>query len=559
MKFSHLLMLGFAWFTISNVIAQGPALLKEINPTGESFGYKGSIVLNDKLIFKANDGTHGIEPWVTDGTTAGTLLLQDCLPGASAPATIYMERLGDHAILVTYSATSAAVWKTDGTPSGTVLVTEILGNNGSVGLNSNIAVLGDFVYFPANNGTNGYEVWTTDGTAAGTNMIKDIASLSGPKPQALTAWNGHVYFFHDNSDYDNELWKTDGTEQGTVLVKDIHPTSFSIFNQERIIPTPLGLFFMASDGVNGQELWISDGTDAGTRMVKNIHPSASAGTTGAYLINNNNTPLSAFLNGKFYFNGNNTANGPELWVTDGTTAGTNLVKESISGGNGVLVEDMIVYNDKIYYIGRSVVDGTELWVSDGTAAGTKLVKEIGPSSLSGVDISANLTVYANRIWFSGDSFTPGGVELWKSDGTANGTALAHDLTTVFSGSYPKNLMVLQDKLIFFANTSGQMDDNYEPFVLRDPSVAVKDLNLAEEISVYPNPADQYFRIQTPIRFKTGDLELFDAQGQLVGSWKNILPNQKFELPGFHDGIYWINLIDNKGQKHTSKIILQNMH
>ena len=54
--------------------------------------------LGDKLIFKATDKASGTEPWVTDGTTAGTGLLKDIFPGTASSTLSGFTVLGDKLI-----------------------------------------------------------------------------------------------------------------------------------------------------------------------------------------------------------------------------------------------------------------------------------------------------------------------------------------------------------------------------------------------------------------------------------------------------------------------------
>ena len=75
------------------------------------------------------------------------------------------------------------------------------------------------------------------------------------------------------------------------------------------------LFFAADDGANGSELWKSDGTAAGTVLVKDITPGSRRGSCPSDLTN---------VNGTLFFAANDGTSGRELWKSDGTAAGTVL-------------------------------------------------------------------------------------------------------------------------------------------------------------------------------------------------------------------------------------------
>ena len=130
------------------------------------------------------------------------------------------------------------------------------------------------------------------------------------------------------------------------------------------------LYFIANDGINGEELWRSDGTATGTNMVKDINTSGSS--FPSRLIN---------VNGTLYFFARDNNDKSGLWKSNGTETGTVLVKDFSSSNQ---VPGLITHmNGTLYF--KTISKGTvytpvnqrtgALWKSDGTAAGTVKVKD----------------------------------------------------------------------------------------------------------------------------------------------------------------------------------------
>jgi ELWxxDGT repeat protein len=170
-------------------------------------------------------------------------------------------------------------------------------------------MVGNTLYFRADDGTNGAELWKSDGTAADTTLVANIYPDSGDSfPVDLTVLGSHLYFNASNGTNGYELWKSDGTEAGTVMVKDINLSGDS--NPEDLTVVGSTVYFRGTDGVNGRELWKSDGTAAGTVMVKDINAEDSY-------------PFALTKHGNLiYFIANTSANGYEMYFSDGTEAGT---------------------------------------------------------------------------------------------------------------------------------------------------------------------------------------------------------------------------------------------
>src|SRR4051812_13608992 len=87
-------------------------------------------------------------------------------------------------------------------------------------------------------------------------------------------------------------------------------------------------------------------------------------------------------------------------------------------------QDLVTINQVVYFSAEDASNGRELWRSDGTAAGTTIVKDISPG-VAGSNPS-NLINVGGTLFFSANNATSG-IELWKSNGTATGTVLVRDI------------------------------------------------------------------------------------------------------------------------------------
>ncbi|WP_254066404.1 ELWxxDGT repeat protein, partial [Microcystis aeruginosa] len=411
-----------------------PFLVKDINP-GSSGSFLGNLTARgNTLFFTAYDSVNGEELWRSDGTAAGTVLVKDIVPSFYGSSSRYLTAVGSTLFFTADDRVNGTeLWKSDGTAAGTVLVKDIF-----PGLSGpsprNLTAVGSTLFFTADDNNDGQKLWKSDGTAAGTVLVKDISPTSN-----LTAVGSTLFFRAFDSVNGTELWKSDGTAAGTVLVKDIFPGSFSS-NPGNLTALGNTLFFTAFD-VNGTELWKSDGTAAGTVLVKDIRP-------GSYTSSNpfNLTAVGNTLT--LYFTADDGVNGTELWKSDGTAAGTVLVRDIRAGSSSSSLENLTAVGSTLFFTVDDGVNGKELWKSDGTAAGTVLVRDIRAGSSS--SNPRNLTAVGNTLFFTAFDGV-NGEELWRSDGTAAGTVLVADTRPGASSSDPSNLRAVGSTLFFSAD------------------------------------------------------------------------------------------------------------
>jgi ELWxxDGT repeat protein len=243
----------------SDGTAAGTGLVADIRPDGDSFP-DGLIDVGGTLFFSAFTPDSGRELWKSDGTAPGTVRVKDIRPGVeSSTLDDYRNGLaaavGGTLFFVANDGTAGnELWRSDGTAAGTVLVEDIAPGS----RDSNPAWLtrvGNRVFFAADDGVHGRELWVSDGTAAGTRLVADLApGVESSLPQYLRAV-GHVLLFTaTNGTLGLEPWKSNGTAAGTRMIQDIAPGSLSS-SPWNFTPAGSHVFFAASDYATGFEPW----------------------------------------------------------------------------------------------------------------------------------------------------------------------------------------------------------------------------------------------------------------------------------------------------------------
>ncbi len=89
---------------------------------------------------------------------------------------------------------------------------------------------------------------------------------------------------------------------------------------------------------------------------------------------NGSPELLTDLGGTLLFVAGNPSQGRELWRSDGTPAGTWIVKDIQAGTGGSSPASITTMGSAVFFAANDGVNGTELWRSDGTAAGTRIVQ-----------------------------------------------------------------------------------------------------------------------------------------------------------------------------------------
>ncbi len=347
------------WLTDGTVA--GTRLVKDVVPglpgCDPGFEQVAGTLPDGRIVFFAQDWVHGIEPWISDGTAAGTRMLRDVYAGwrdsaiNNSPYPQRFARVGDGRILFTaQSADWMGIWVTDGT------------ENGTQPLIPNLDLLEFQDAGPAIPGKvfiSGLGIWITDGTTQGTvQLTEDGGDVVVLNDKVLLArrWNSP-----------RTIWVTDGTVAGTRLVFGS--------GGEVVIGKPVAsgsrAFFRGTDSAHGSELWVTDGTTAGTRLVLDLEPGWLGTAPAEPWI------VAAGDNGRVFFNARDRAHGDEIWVSDGTAAGTRLVGDLYPGVLSSDPKPFARVGEQWLFVAQSPDVGRELFAVDLRDVGAAIARPFG--------------------------------------------------------------------------------------------------------------------------------------------------------------------------------------
>ena len=394
------------------------------------------------LYFFADDGVVGPQLWKSDGTAAGTNLVRIVHPGfLSSNPTWFLEAAGMLFFQADANATPGRLWKSDGTEPGTVVVSDLSGD---------FAVsLGRRLHFPGPGV--GQPLWETDGSSVGTVRIAGqpdglkvqdrhlvasgdrsfwIAQLGSGDPELWVAEPGPpsaarkissyrfvsdlvdtpegAMFGAASTDVTYDLWRSDGTAAGTRVAHEFH--SFQPILIQRAGARHFVLVSARTlDPFESRQLWVMDGTEAGTALVWDSGPRSGGGIFFA-----------GSMQGKALFRVSDPAGDQELWRSDGTTAGT-FVLHTFAGPFSALGPITMTFDGAFFPVSPDGIWFRQLWGTNGSVSGTRLVRDFSDLAASYVPPIGKLLDVAGSLVFGLRADV--GEQLWSSDGSTQGTKL----------------------------------------------------------------------------------------------------------------------------------------
>jgi len=382
----------------------------------------GFVELGSRAVFLVGHPGTGGEPWVTDGTAEGTFLLAELRADwLGTILTPFAEHAGRLYLLASpnlrqHPEEYTDLWVTDGTRAGTRRLPlpetsiQLFVALGAAGPDEPVLFVGpraigdpvvDF----------GLGLWSTDGTPEGTALL---LALDGDVPTHAVRLGDRFVFATAELGRPAVLWSTDGSAAGTVR-RDLGVEWVGGLAELR----GEALFFA---GAAGLELWAADAAGSAPRPLAGLGPPETAPEVGVH----------GLAAGAFLAVREPTAADHEIWLSDGTPAGTAVLDVPVRWISPVHGE---VVDGRLWFGATSDAGAEQLWVSDGTPGGTRRLADVEPFGFD----SGFLPFDGGVVFIARTS--DGTALPWFSDGTAAGTISLGDVCPAPCDAFARSLLV----------------------------------------------------------------------------------------------------------------------
>ncbi len=472
---------------ISDGTVQGTRVLLNFfdttkNTSKSIYGFNGLLAIKNKFYFSTDvynkiDFSDGRRLWVTDGTGAGSYIIgnltHDCKQLISNSEDVSDPKL--YFLAAADNNENRLLYSINSQPGDAQLVAGFDGFGASVGsLNLEIKI-NNTLYFIGNiSGSNADQsLYKYDLTgSSGVELVKEV-SASNPDGTAsylsgLFNYNGTLVF----SSYE-------AVSKTFQLWKIDSATSAAILLKDDlqafdIITQNGSMYFSGQNALTGAELWRSDGTTAGTSLVKDIAPGAMSSNPYKLLA----------LNNKLLFAASTETTGNELWQTNGTDAGTSVVKDiNQTSTASSFINDLTQLNSNLIFSGPGEggitgLNSARIFISDGTNEGTKIITDTIYHTGAFYDhvSGSGVTAMAGEAYFWGESKS-GKRGLYKTDGTTTGTVLVKELGFIMR---IERFFKTDDLIYFFV----KYDNGVTAELWRTDGTAANTFSIKNDLSIF---------------------------------------------------------------------------
>ncbi|MCA8957241.1 MAG: hypothetical protein KDC87_14290 [Planctomycetes bacterium] len=427
---------------VTDGTTSGTSLLKNLHATGSSVPRMFTQVewlvgttTYSYTFFVA--GTPNDDVWMTDRTATGT----KAVTALSGETVLAIATSVESSRLTVWYLTGTTLFKTIlSTPGGTWSTPrQVTGTEA----HAPIATVGTSVYFVGNDSTYGKELWraTVSGSVGRlTDLVPGSGSASPDRFWVTQVGTAASLLFQATGPAGSELYRAQDTS--VQLVSDVNPGPSDSFPQ--VLGESRGfVYFRAVTAQFGAELWRTD-LRAYTTLVHDANQGTAHGSPTEALVTSND---------RVYFAATHATKGQEVHVyqPNQATSVINLSPDGTSPSNPTqFVErpDGSVWFQAVVYQGFPVFSNQPaLFRTDGTAAGTRMVRQ---GSFQ-YPFRQLMTFTDDWLGYFSWSTSGAGEELWQSDGTGSGTKQVTDLNPGSTDSSPHNLTVCGDKLFHAAD------------------------------------------------------------------------------------------------------------